>query len=161
MATRRRHQPIRWLWLIALAGLIASLVNLFLNTLSFAPFLDGFQFYGNINTTPFISIIKMIDDLLSTEPSRYAFTNFFGNIGFFMPLGFFLPLLSKKISSAWKVILLGGCLSLSIEVCQLFIPARGSDIDDIILNTTGTALGYLLFWILAKAMPKFVARFYR
>jgi glycopeptide antibiotics resistance protein len=159
LVSRHQRKPIRWLWLIALAGWITALVNIFVNTLSFAPFLDGFRFYGNINLTPFIGIIRMINDLLSADPSHYSFTNFFGNIGFFMPLGFFLPFLSKKLSSGWKVILLGFCISLFIEVSQLFIPARGSDIDDIILNTLGTALGFLLYWAIAKSFPRVLSRF--
>jgi glycopeptide antibiotics resistance protein len=103
----------------------------------------------------------MINDLLSAQPSNYSFTNLFGNIGFFMPLGFFTPFLSKKYAVAWKVILFGCGVSLFVEICQLFMPTRGSDIDDVILNTAGTALGFLLFWIVAKIAPKFVACFYR
>lgn len=157
---QRRHQPVRWFWLAAFAGLIITLVNIFVNTLSFVPFLDGFQLYGNINLVPFVSILRMIDDLLSATPSHYSFINFFGNIGFFIPLGFFPPFLSKRLNRGWKVILIGFGTSLFIEVFQLFIPARGSDIDDILLNTCGTAIGFLLFWIVARCFPKFIRLFH-
>ena len=42
------------------------------------------------------------------------------------------------------VILFGFALSLFIELFQLFLP-RWTDIDDIILNTFGTLIGYLLY----------------
>jgi glycopeptide antibiotics resistance protein len=158
LVSHRRHQPIRWLWLLALAGLIATLVNLFQTTFTFEPLPGDFRLFARVNLIPFVGIMKMVDDLLSAQPSNYSLTNFFGNIGFFIPLGFFIPFLSKKIASAWKVILMGCGFSLFIEICQLFMPTRGSDIDDIILNTLGTALGYLLFWVFARLLPKFVER---
>jgi len=158
LALRRRQRPIGWFWLIALAGLITALVNLIQNTFTILPFQGEFSLFGRVNLIPFVGIMKMVDDLLSAQPSNYSLTNFFGNIGFFIPLGFFIPFLSKKIASAWKVILMGCGFSLFIEICQLFMPTRGSDIDDIILNTLGTALGYLLFWVFARLLPKFVER---
>lgn len=155
-----QHKRVNWWWMIALAAFIITLVNILSNTLvSFTPDRDGFQFHGNINLVPFISIFKMVNDLLSSQPSGYSFINFFGNIGFFVPFGFFIPFLSKKFASAWKVILFGCLLSIFIEVWQLFLPARGSDIDDVILNTLGTAIGYLLFWIARKVFPRFIAHF--
>ena len=42
------------------------------------------------------------------------------------------------------VVLLGLSLSLFIELSQLFLP-RWTDIDDIILNTFGTFIGYPLY----------------
>jgi glycopeptide antibiotics resistance protein len=38
----------------------------------------------------------------------------------------------------------GFLLSLSIELAQLAIPTRATDVDDVILNTLGTAIGALL-----------------
>jgi glycopeptide antibiotics resistance protein len=144
---------------LALAGFLFSLINILWNTVSLSPFFEGFHFVGNINLIPIVSIIKMIQTIFTTDPSFYSIINLFGNIGFFIPIGFFLPFLSKKFSSAWKVILFGFLLSLIIEVWQLFLP-RGTDIDDIILNTLGTAVGYFLFWIIAKCFPKLITRVY-
>jgi glycopeptide antibiotics resistance protein len=147
--------------MIALIGLIVTLVNIFSNTVSLTPFWSGFQFYGNINLVPFISIVKMVKDILSADPSRYSFVNFFGNIGFFIPLGFFLPLVNRKLDAGWKVILFGCLVSILIEVWQLFIPARGTDIDDVILNTLGTAIGYFCFWLFIKIFPKIYHHLYK
>ncbi len=159
--TLHRRKSFPWLWMLALTGLIITFVNIFSNTVSLTPFLSGFQLYGSINLVPFISIVKMVKDILSADPSRYSFVNFFGNIGFFIPLGFFVPLLTRKLASGWKVLLFGCLVSILIEVWQLFIPARGTDIDDVILNTLGTAIGYFCFWLLTKLFPKIYRHLYR
>lgn len=75
-----------------------------------------------------------------------------GNIVMFMPLGFFPKLLFRKWSW-WKSLLLGFCASVSIELAQLFTP-RSTDIDDVILNTTGAVLGWLLAWLFTRLWPR-------
>ena len=58
-----------------------------------------------------------------------------GNIIMFMPIGFF-PALLWKNWRWWKSLLAGFCTSCTIEFVQLFV-GRSTDIDDVILNTTG------------------------
>lgn len=72
----------------------------------------------------------------------YFIINLLGNIILFIPIGFLLPSL-YKIKEKY-VVLLGLSLSLFIELFQLFLP-RWTDIDDIILNTFGTFIGFLLY----------------
>lgn len=72
----------------------------------------------------------------------YFIISLLGNIVLFIPYGFLLPSL-YKIKGKY-VVLLGFSLSLFIELFQLFLP-RWTDIDDIILNTFGTFIGYLLY----------------
>ena len=55
------------------------------------------------------------------------FTNIFGNV-----LGFF-------------IILSGFCISLSVEAIQLITKVGCFDVDDMILNTLGAALGYGIY----------------
>ena len=71
--------------------------------------------------------------------------NIIGNIGAFVPLGLFIPIISKRLRKAWKVIMLGTLLSLTVELLQLVTRVGSCDVDDIILNTFGTMVGYLLF----------------
>ncbi len=71
--------------------------------------------------------------------------NFYGNIALFVPLGMLLAWLlngrlAKRVAFAW---LLGATLSVSIELTQSTMD-RTADINDIILNSAGTALGACL-----------------
>ena len=59
----------------------------------------------------------------------------------FVPFGFMLPLIWKRYRSGVKTVLAGFLLSLSIEVIQLF-SFRATDIDDLLMNTLGAAIGY-------------------
>ena len=86
----------------------------------------------------------------------YFFVNFFGNIAMFLPVGFFPSLLSRRYSFS-RAVLLGFCVSLAIELCQIPLQ-RGSDIDDLWLNTLGAAVGYGLFALLQRFWPRAVAR---
>ena len=67
--------------------------------------------------------------------------NSFLNVFLFIPLGFFLPFLSRKYDSFKSVFLFGLCVTCAIEFCQLFC-WRLTDINDVITNCAGTALGY-------------------
>ena len=47
----------------------------------------------------------------------------------------------------WKVLLAGAGLSFVIEMMQLLFPGSVSDIDDLILNTAGVAIGYGIYML--------------
>lgn len=83
---------------------------------------------------------------------------FFGNIGMFLPIGFFLPLLWRKLSW-WKVTLIGFFTSLSIESIQFFIN-RGTDLDDLILNTLGALGGYWIYAMIRTLWPALITCFH-
>lgn len=72
------------------------------------------------------------------------------NIIFFMPFGFLLPTLWKKYRRLMPVIAQGVILSFIIEVGQLFTKYRASDINDLIMNTLGAIIGWILFKVLSK-----------
>lgn len=75
------------------------------------------------------------------------------NILLFLPLGFFLPLLFKKYNRISAAALTGFLLSLSIELVQMF--GRGAtDINDLITNTVGAVLEYLIYKLFSKPMRK-------
>lgn len=76
-------------------------------------------------------------------PTRQeALLNLIGNTAMFIPLGIVWPSVYKKLDRHWKVIAAGFVFSLLIEILQLPFFDRVSDIDDLILNTTGFLLGY-------------------
>lgn len=71
-----------------------------------------------------------------------------GNILVFIPLGIGLAGIFYG-DNPWQTFrraVLGGFLvSLTIELAQLSIPSRATDIDDLIFNTLGTTLGAIMF----------------
>lgn len=88
------------------------------------------------------------------------FVNFFTvthqyilNILLFVPVGFLLPLLWKQYEKKSLTFLTGFLLSLSIELMQM-LSDRVTDIDDLLMNTAGTIIGYFLLVFARKLLPK-------
>ena len=72
------------------------------------------------------------------------------NVLLFVPLGWFLPLLWKEFRSLSRAVLCGLALSLAIEILQIFT-FRLTDVNDLIANTAGALVGYLLAKPLLKS----------
>ena len=72
-------------------------------------------------------------------------TNLLGNVIGFIPYGFILPVIARKCRSGFFIILSGFGISLLVETIQLITKVGCFDVDDLILNTLGAALGYLAF----------------
>lgn len=96
-----------------------------------------------INYIPFVETVKMFTNEFSDI--HIALYNVIGNILLFIPLGFCIPLFFNKKNKLSKVILYGFIASLTIEVLQIFTPFNTTDIDDIIFNTFGSILGFIIF----------------
>ena len=77
------------------------------------------------------------------------------NMSMFVPLGFFLPLLWEKYRRLKHALLFGLGATMFIELAQLFT-YRATDINDVITNTAGALLGYLLFRLFKKPLSKVV-----
>ncbi len=83
--------------------------------------------------------------LLDYEVKKEALINVIGNTAMFIPIGIILPSVYKKLDRHWKAILAGVGFSLCIEIIQLPFYDRVSDIDDLLLNSVGYIIGYLIF----------------
>ncbi|MFR2922741.1 MAG: VanZ family protein [Blautia massiliensis (ex Durand et al. 2017)] len=71
------------------------------------------------------------------------------NVIMLMPLGFLLPYIWKNFRNPLKVALTGFLFSVFIEFSQL--PTnRLSDIDDLIMNTLGAVLGYVVWKLIGN-----------
>ena len=109
------------------------------------------RFY--INYIPFVETIKMFrNDFADIHIALY---NVIGNILLFIPLGFCIPLFFNKKNKLSKVILYGFTASLTIEVLQLFTPYSITDIDDIIFNTLGTVIVFIIFNIIYTILKNY------
>lgn len=107
---------------------------------------------NGFNPRPFL-IFKQSRVLARRGNPTYFLINFWGNIAMFLPAGFFPALLWRK-GRWWKALLTGVGLSATIELCQLPLN-RGTDVDDLWLNTLGALAGYGLARLVAALWPNF------
>lgn len=96
------------------------------------------------NLIPFLEI-RRFWNYRSQLGMAAVFANLFGNVIGFIPYGFMLPVMTRKCRSGLFITLSGFGLSLLIESVQLVTRVGCFDVDDLILNTLGAALGYFLF----------------
>lgn len=77
---------------------------------------------------------------------RKKITQVIANVLMFVPLGVITPVAFPKTRSLWKTVIYMVSFSFLIEFIQYFI-GRSADIDDLMLNTLGGILGYLIFYM--------------
>jgi glycopeptide antibiotics resistance protein len=100
---------------------------------------------GQIQLVPFNTLLSYRND--TSDLLVYLG----GNVALFMPLGFFLYLAMRHLALRfWLVIttMICAAVSVGVEILQLPIWTRSSDIDDVLTNATGGFLGALSAWIL-------------
>ncbi|MEV0977123.1 VanZ family protein [Streptomyces sp. NPDC049915] len=80
------------------------------------------------------------------QPSlRDAAKQIGGNLLLGVPFGVLVPLVAPRARRLLRVLLLTAIVMLLVELAQgAMITGRAFDIDDVILNTTGALVGYLL-----------------
>jgi len=81
---------------------------------------------------------------------EYASNNLWGNTLGFIPLGIFLPLLFIRLRRPVYTIACVFLISLGFETFQLLSMLGIFDVDDLLLNTLGGAIGYLFFWLMHR-----------
>ncbi|WP_377270675.1 VanZ family protein [Peterkaempfera sp. SMS 1(5)a] len=84
--------------------------------------------------------------LYLNQPSvREAVKQIGGNVALGVPFGVLLPILVPRARGLLWVLLATGAVMLLVELVQgSMVQGRSFDIDDVILNTAGSLLGYLL-----------------
>lgn len=93
---------------------------------------------------PRTNLIPLIN-LFDYPTAKEAALNVIGNTLMFVPLGIVWPAVFKELNSHNKVVLSGFATSLIIEILQLPFYSRVSDVDDLILNSLGFIIGYLIY----------------
>ncbi|MBP5594111.1 MAG: VanZ family protein [Pseudobutyrivibrio sp.] len=81
--------------------------------------------------------------------------NIIGNITMFIPVGIVWPVCFKQLNNVWKVTLAGFVYTLLIEISQLPFYDRCTDVDDLILNTTGVFIGAVIYFVIASISKLF------
>ena len=104
------------------------------------------EHFETSNLIPFATIIEYIIGVISNDiNTSIVIINFATNLLLFAPMGFFIPVLfQNRIKNIKQFVIMIIILTLIVEILQ-FITYRGStDIDDIILNTIGAVIMYMI-----------------
>lgn len=129
-------QKYRLATLLVLLGYTVFLAYLMLFGFGRYPYTDY-----SYNLVPFATIRHFLNiDRFNTTT---WVVNLIGNIGVFIPFGILLPAVGmKQVLKAYRIFLIA---LIALELAQL-ISKRGSlDIDDVILNSLGFWMGYLIY----------------
>ena len=101
---------------------------------------------GSILWVPFVELIRILKNDFFV-----FFYLFVGNIIWFIPFGFLAPLLWK---TGRKAILYTLGLSFLIEVLQYLFGTGVTEVEDLILNTLGGAIGYWCYLLIRRVKQK-------
>lgn len=129
-------KPLLWLLLVL------YLLILFRITVFRSDFLSHGFFSGSILWVPFVELYRIL-----RNDFFVFFYLFVGNIIWFVPFGFLMPIL---FGTDKKVILFTLLLSIAIETLQFIFGTGVTEVEDLILNTFGGALGYCFLLGLRK-----------
>ena len=122
----RERAKRRWGWM--------ALLTLYLNAMYIVIGVPGIQY---ICWDPTLNLIPFQD---------FSARNIEGmilNAVMFAPLGFLLPAYFERYRHWGRTLAAGFLTSLTVELIQLFT-LRATDVDDLIMNTLGTLVGFLL-----------------
>jgi glycopeptide antibiotics resistance protein len=143
-AVRGKAGP-RWGWRFGLIRIVAAVYIAGVLGFTFFPFhimygkyASDVVWYNQVNWGLLVTL----------DPSAIP------NVIMTIPLGILLPLVFGKITSSWRAVACGAVFSVAIEVSQVLLVVlvnnyRGADVNDVITNSLGCALGY---WIVRSVV---------
>ena len=103
---------------------------------------------GSLNLRPFDTLrcfLWVLENRTDAASLRHAVVNLGGNVIMFVPLGFLVPCIWDRMGKfGWH------CLAMvltivAVELLQLATGLGSCDVDDLMLNLIGTAMGFGLF----------------
>lgn len=138
------------LYIVFFIYLLVLIKIILFKTNSFVDILKGNTSagYRGVNLIPFKTIVNFFN--MEGFSFLRAFSNTVGNIAIFLPLGYLLPILTKKINNIYKILSISMSISIIFESLQYIFYLGSLDIDDIILNTLGGVIGYIIYFYMKK-----------
>lgn len=98
---------------------------------------------STVNFVPLKTIVAYFYQLFIGTMSFKNFTiNIFGNILLFIPFGYVFVVLKPELKKSYRIYKLMFCVIVMIESLQLLLKVGCFDVDDILLNMSGVAIGY-------------------
>ena len=76
---------------------------------------------------------------------KLVFLNLIGNVLAFVPLGFLVPVFFDPKPRFLRMFAVSVLLSFGVELIQLVFQVGSFDVDDILLNTLGSMIGYGIY----------------
>ena len=116
----------------------------------------GMEVTADVNLKPFRTIRNYVYVLFRTKDVGllwHIIVNLVGNVVMFIPLGFLLAENFARLRKFYQTMLFCVLVIVGIEIAQLLTGLGSLDVDDLILNLLGAALGYG-FWFFWKQVGK-------
>lgn len=116
--------------------------------------------WNSVNLIPAIGTVREVINI-TNNPNMHSYMvrfwikNIGGNLLLLFPIGVMMPILWSEFNSLFKTTFFAFFLSLSIEILQLLSgyignTGRAFDIDDILLNTIGATIGFIIYKIFIR-----------
>lgn len=146
MRNKKEEHRLVLAWTLFIVYMVFLMYFLFFAEIMGRTYIDRDYHY---NLTPFREIRRFI--VYRRTLGWFAvLSNLLGNVLAFVPFGMILPMLTLKCRNFFHIVLLGFDFSLFVETIQLISKVGSFDVDDLILNTLGAALGYLAYRLIRR-----------
>ena len=146
MKNKKEEHRLVLAWTLFIVYMVFLMYFLFFAEIMGRTYIDRDYHY---NLTPFREIRRFI--VYRRTLGWFAvLSNLLGNVLAFVPFGMILPMLTPQCRNFFHIVLLGFDFSLFVETIQLISKVGSFDVDDLILNTLGAALGYLAYRLIRR-----------
>lgn len=135
-------KKVRWGGRVLFAVYLACLIYFMFFSETYGRTLEQREYHYNLILFHEIRRFIVYRDVLGPVA---VMINIVGNVAVFIPFGFCMPFLFQKIQGMVRVCILTFFTSLLAETMQLLLRVGCFDVDDLLLNTVGGCIGYLLF----------------
>lgn len=115
--------------------------------------------FWNCNFIPFRTMVPVVKNFMKEISNNGVFYCFkhstslkylVGNTICFMPLGFMLPMAFIKFKKFYKVLFISVSIITFFELFQFITMLGICDIDDIILNSASSSIGFIIWKCISK-----------
>ena len=104
----------------------------------------GFLHESSANLVPIKNVLTYLIHYNHYNLDTFLY-NTVGNMLLFVPLGIFVPYITKNVKQVKQIFYISILCSFTIEVLQVVFQLGNFDVDDLLLNTLGGFIGFLIW----------------